>query len=223
MFETLLEYLNYYPNFLRLVPTGWWVGLAILAAWKGLVSLNIARQTRLRSYVWGGLAGFLATVGFATAPLGHTLLQLVMCPAPMLVAAFVVASLADARSWFSDEGGDKYWIIRHPSLPLQLWGQVPADFQRTPSEPATRKQGLVVCVSTLIFMGFAYAGSLRAAATAAEYKHGTLAAFSPRAMLLISIAVGMAMFHAVMLGLFGAIHGTSTPRRESTPVTEDSE
>ena len=199
MIQVILGYLNFYPNFLRQIPTGWWEMLAVLALWKTVLSWRIARQTGLHSYVWGGLAGALATMGFATAPLGQTLLQLVMFPAPMLISAFVVASISDARSWFSDEASDKYRLIRHRSLPLQIWGQVPADFHRTPGVGATRRQGVRISITTLLMMAFAYLSAYRASLSAG---------LGPRGMLLITIAVSMACFHALVMGIFAAVYGT---------------
>ena len=162
MISAILAYLYYYPNFLRGIPAGWWETLAVLGLWKTVISLHIYQQTGMRCYVWGAVAGGLAVLGLATIPLGQSMLQVVTFSGPLLVAAFIIASITDARSWFSDQAGDKYRIIRHPSLPLQLWGELPADFHRTPSAPATRKQGLMVSLLTLVFMSFAYASARRA-------------------------------------------------------------
>jgi len=211
MIAAILAYLDYYPNFLRVVPAGWWETLAVLGLWKTLVSLRIYQQSGMRCYVWGAVAGGLAVLGLATAPLGRTLLPVVTFSGPLLVAAFFIASVTDARSWFSDQASDKYRIIRHPSLPLQLWGKLPADFHRTPSAPATRRQGLLVSGLTLVFMGFAYASARRAFASGG---------FPPAAMALITMTVGMSMFHAVMMGIFAALYGARARAQASPTSTE---
>lgn len=198
MIAAILAYLDYYPNLLRGIPAWWWEVLALLGLWKTVVSLRIYQQTGMRCYVWGGVAGGLAVLGLATLPLGDTMLPLVTFSGPLLAAAFLIASVTDARSWFSDQAGDKYRIIRHRSLPLQLWGQLPPDFRRTPSAPASRRQGLTISGLTLLFMAFAYAGARRA------FGGG---AFPLAALALITMAVGMSAFHAVMMGIFAVLYG----------------
>ena len=202
MLEAILTYLNFYPNFLRQIPTGWWMVLGVLALWRAVLSWRIHIQTGLRCYVFGTVAAGLAAMGFFTAPIGHTVLQLVMLSAPLLTAAFVIGSISDARSWFSDEAADKYWLLRHGSLPLRLWGQVPKSFQRRPGPGATRQQAVKVSVLTLLFMGFTHYAVCQT----------SLGALSPRSLLIITVAVAMASFHAVMLGLFGLLYGTSVRR-----------
>src|ERR1035437_5546647 len=95
-------------------------------------------------------------VGGVLAPLVQNALQVVLLPGPLLLGGFIVLSLSDARSWFSPEPQDKYYIVRQGGLRLRLLGLVPRGFVHQESAPASWLQGVLIGAVTLVLLGFVY-------------------------------------------------------------------
>jgi len=213
MFIELLAFLNYCPNFLRQIPSWGWALFACLCLWQAVISWVIYRRTGLRNYVFGAVGLVLMGFGAVGARFAANLLQVVMFPAPLLVAGFMVLSLSDARSWYSEEAADKYYLIRHGGLALRLFGRLPAGYTpRRDSPGATWLQGMLVGSGTLALVVFAFLG-----AREAYWRE----AIGPKALLCIMVALSMVGFHALALAFFGLLYGAPL-RAEPVQAESDS-
>lgn len=199
MLTQLLAFLNYYPNFLRQIPSWGWALFACLCLWQAVISWAIYRRAGLRNYVFGAVGLALMGLGAVGARFAENLLQLVMFPGPLLAAGFAVLSLSDARSWYSEEAADKYYLLRHGGLALRLTGRLPCGYvPRRDSPGATWLQGMLVGSGTLALVIFAFFG-----AREAYWRE----AIGPRALLWILVALSMLGFHAMALAFFGLLYG----------------
>lgn len=198
MLSEILAFLSYYPNFLRQIPPLWWGLFTGFCLWQAAISWSVYRQTGMRSYVGATVGALLAMVGAALAPLPQTVLQVVLLPAPLLLAGFVILSLSDARSWFSPEAHDKYYLIRKGGLRLRLLGRVPPGFVHRNSPPASWLQGVLIGGVTLVVLGLIYRGVWRA------YEKSVL---SSATLGWVTIAAGLVAFHCLALIVCGIIFG----------------
>lgn len=198
MFPKILAFLSYYPNFLRQVSPLWWGLFAGFCLWQAAISWSIYRQTGMRSYVGATVGSLLTMAGAALAPLPQTVLQVVLLPAPLLLAGFVIVSLSDARSWFSPEAHDKYYLRRKGGLRLRLLGRVPPGFVHRKSAPASWLQGVLIGGVTLFVLGLVYGGVWRA------YRGGLLTSAT---LGWVTVAGGLVAFHCLALIVCGLIFG----------------
>ncbi len=198
MLPEILAFLSYYPNFLRQVPPLWWGLFTGYCLWQAAISWSVYRQTGMRSYVGATVGALLMMTGAALAPLPHSVLNLVLLPVPLLLAGFVVVSLSDARSWFSPEAHDKYYLIRKGGLRLRLLGRVPAGFVHRESPPASWLQGVVIGGVTLFVLGLVYGGVWGA------YQKSIL---SSATFGWVTVAAGLVAFHCLALIVCGIIFG----------------
>lgn len=200
MLADILVFLSYYPNFLRQVPALGWAIFAAVCLWQAAISWSIYRQTGMRSYVGATVGSLLVMAGGILGPIAGNLLQLILFPAPLLLAGFIVLSLSDARSWFSSEAGDKYYLVRRGGLRLRVLGLVPQGFVHRGSAPASWLQGVLVGGVTLLLVCFLYFGVWRAN----EREAITLTAFG-----WITLTCGLLAFHCLALLLCGLLFGSS--------------
>jgi hypothetical protein len=198
MLAQILAFLSYYPNFLRQVAPLWWALFAGFCLWQAAISWSVYRQTGMRSYVGATVGSLLTMTGGVLAPLAQNLLQLVLMPAPLLLAGFVVLSLSDARSWFSSEAHDKYYLIRKGGLRLRLLGLVPRGFVHRESAPASWLQGVLIGGVTLLLLGLVYDGIWSA---------NQRGALSDAALGWITLVSGLVAFHCVALIVCGILFG----------------
>lgn len=198
MLSEILAFLSYYPNFLRQIPPLWWGLFTGFCLWQAAISWSVYRQTGMRSYVGATVGALLAMVGAALAPLPQTVLQVVLLPAPLLLAGFVILSLSDARSWFSPEAHDKYYLIRKGGLRLRLLGRVPPGFVHHKSPPASWLQGVLIGGVTLVALGLICSGVWRA------YEKSVL---SSATLGWVTVAAGLVAFHCLALIVCGIIFG----------------
>ncbi len=213
MFAEILAFLSYYPNVLRQVPPVAWAVFAGICLWQAAISWSVHRQTGMRSYVGATVGSLLVMAGAILAPVAFNLLQFVLLPAPLLVAGFMVLSLSDARSWFSPEAHDKYYLIRRGGLRLRVLGMVPPGFVHQKSLPASWLQGLVVGGMTLVLMSVLYVGIWHA--------YGR-EALSSTAFGWTTLACGLVAFHCLALVLCGLLFG-STSRAASRRTEPEAE
>ena len=199
MFAEILAFLSAYPNFLRQVPPLWWGVFAGFCLWQAAISWTVHRQTGLRSYVGATVGALLAMAGGILAPFASNSLQLVLYPGPLLVAGFVLLSLSDARSWFSSEAHDKYYLIRKGGLRLRLIGLVPRGFVAHPSTPASWLQGVLVGGVTFVFVVVVCVGVWRA--------HGR-EGLSDISFGWVTLACSLVAFHCLALLLCGLLFGS---------------
>jgi hypothetical protein len=204
----ILFFLSRYPNFFRHVPPVWWAVFAGFCLWQAAISWSLHRQTGMRSYIAATVGNLLLVPGGLLAPLVHNALQVVLLPAPLLLGGFVVLSLSDARSWFSPEAHDKYFLVRHGGLRLRLFGLVPRGFQHHESTAASWLQGVLLGGVTLIFLGFVYYNVWQA------YEQGVM---NSPAFGWITLASGLVVFHCLALIICGLLFGSSAPK---TPRAE---
>ena len=212
MSAQILSYLSQYPNFLGEVSPIWYALFCGFCLWQAAISWSIHRQTGMRSYVAATVGNLLLMVGGLLAPLVRDALLVVLLPVPFLLGGFMVLSLSDARSWFSPEAHDKFFLVRHGGLRLRVLGRVPAGFVHKPSTPAVWLQGLGIGTLTLLFLGFVY--------------HGVWQAYEREGMLgtafgWITVTCGLVAFHCVALILNGLLFGSSLPRRRSAADPAD--
>ncbi|HEY3398530.1 MAG TPA: hypothetical protein VGM19_12820 [Armatimonadota bacterium] len=214
MLATILGFLSHYPNFLRQVDSQAWALCACFCFWQCVISWAVYRQTGLRSYVGATVGLALMTAGAATAPVARNLLELVMMPAPLLVAGFMVLSLSDARSWFTAEAADKYYLIKYGGLRLRFQGLVPRDFV-----PGQRPHAVTWLQGVL--MGGVTLGMITLIFFGARHAH-EVGAISQRALVVASLAMALAAFESLALVCFALIYGAPLRRRQPPAGTEAS-
>ena len=204
MLGEILSFLSRYPNFFRQVSPVWWALFAGACLWQAAISWSVHRQTGMRSYVAATVGNLLMMVGGILAPLAPNALQLVLFPAPLLLGGFVVLSLSDARSWFSPEAHDKYYLVRRGGVRLRLFGLVPAGFQHAESAAASWLQGVLIGSVTLALLGFVYY-------TVWQAYEGEV--MSPSAFGWITLASGLIVFHCLALIICGLFFGSPLKKR----------
>jgi hypothetical protein len=217
VFAQILSFLSHYPNFFDTISPVWCALFAGVCLWQAALSWSIQRQTGMRSYIGATVGNLLAMAGGVFAPLVHSVLQVALLPAPLLLGGFVVLSLSDARSWFSSEAHDKFYLIRHGGLSLRLFGRVPAGFVHQASAPASWLQGVMVGSVTLAFLGFVY--------PTVWHGYGQEIISGP-AFGWITVTCGMVAFHSLALLLCGLLFGSPVGRRrrpESAEGARDAE
>ena len=206
MLAPILAFLEHYPNFTEQLPPEVWAGLALLALGHTAVSWRVYAQTGLRSYAWVALGGAFFSVGTALLAAAPNVLVVVLVPLPMLLAAFLITSVSDAHAWFTNEGSDKFRLLRSGGLALRLWGGIPAGYAATGRDGgASRRQGLALAGVTLALVGLAAWGVQRA---------WGLGAMSPQALAAFTVVLCLVGFHATMLGVFAAVLGAEGKRQE---------
>jgi hypothetical protein len=199
----ILSFLSHYPNFFRQVPPVWWAVFAGVCLWQAAISWSVHRQTGMRSYIAATVGNVLLMVGGILAPLVENALQVALLPAPLLLGGFVVLSLSDARSWFSPEAHDKFFLVRKGGLRLRLFGLVPRGFVHEVSAPASWLQGILIGTSTLAFLGFVYYGVWQA------YDRQALGS---SAFGWITLVCCLVFFHCLALIMCALLFGSSAKR-----------
>jgi hypothetical protein len=206
VFADILSYLSYHPNFLRQVAPVWWAVFAGVCVWQAAISWSVHRQTGMHSYVAATVGNLLMMVGGILAPVAQNALQVVLFPAPLLLGGFMVLSLSDARSWFSPEAHDKYYLVRHGGLRLRLFGLVPAGFQHQESVAASWLQGVLIGCVTLAFLGFVYCTVWQV------YEREVMDSSS---FGWITLASGLIVFHCLALIICALLFGSPLKKRRT--------
>jgi hypothetical protein len=211
VFADILTYLSYQPNFLRQIPAMWWALFACACLWQAAISWSVHRQTGMHSYVAATVGNLLMMAGSILAPLAQNALQVVLLPAPWLLGGFIVLSLSDARSWFSREAHDKFYLVRRGGLRLRLFGLVPRGFEHQESPPACWLQGVLIGTVTLTLLGFVYGAVWHA------YAQDVMDSSD---FGWITLASGLIVFHCLALIICGLLFGSPLGKRSGKEQPE---
>lgn len=195
----LLRYLGHEPNFARQLPIVVWIGLTILALWRTLVSWQVFKQTELRSYLWEAVSLSTVTAAVPLMPIGKSLLYLFLVPIPLLLVAFIIGSISQARVFFTEEVTHRIYLWKHGGLALSLLGKVPKGSHKFESnQRATRRQGLIISGTATACLVLVYLGFLHASAEQV---------ITSRTMTSVTVALSMGLFHVLAIGFLALLYG----------------